>query len=468
MKKSKSKGNSYKKKHHSPYKKTNKNKHLNHGFNFSSVIMFVRKNLNIVWVWIRRQKMIVIGTTAVAVIAIAGVVLTNALTEDKPKFKELVVDVEASRESIVEVLSLDQIFSQKPFHIERQWSDIDVFQLMINGKCIGLFAQKEDAENILKTLKTKYTDEDSEVLDVNFSQKVSIDTVYQSVANDVSYDSLEDVLLYIERGTKVERKHRVKKGENYWIIAQMYGLQPEDLEVANPGQNPDTLQIDQEISLIVPEPLITVRTTEKIEYKEQIAFDTTYEKTPNLYKGETRIKINGKYGEKDVVATVVKENGREISKEILTESIIAEPSAKVVYTGTKNPPPRLGTGTFMHPTSRGGVTSEFGAPRRGGRRHTGIDVGIPTGTPVQAADGGTVISTGYGSSYGYFVSINHGGNMSTLYAHLSKISVQNGTQVYQGQTIGLSGNTGVSSGPHLHFEVRVRGVPQNPRNYISF
>jgi murein DD-endopeptidase MepM/ murein hydrolase activator NlpD len=92
---------------------------------------------------------------------------------------------------------------------------------------------------------------------------------------------------------------------------------------------------------------------------------------------------------------------------------------------------------------------------------------MKTGTRFGAADGGRVTFAGYRSGYGYLVIINHGANMETRYAHLSKILVSKGDRLYKNEQIALSGNTGVSTGPHLHFEIRKSGVPQNPRDYVK-
>jgi murein DD-endopeptidase MepM/ murein hydrolase activator NlpD len=111
----------------------------------------------------------------------------------------------------------------------------------------------------------------------------------------------------------------------------------------------------------------------------------------------------------------------------------------------------------------GPVSSEFG-PRWGGF-HPGIDIALPTGTPIAAAKAGTVVFSGPNDGYGNFVVIDHGGGLATAYAHQSRIVVGEGDHVNQGQVIGFVGSTGFSTGPHLHFEVRVNGSPQNPRNY---
>jgi murein DD-endopeptidase MepM/ murein hydrolase activator NlpD len=116
------------------------------------------------------------------------------------------------------------------------------------------------------------------------------------------------------------------------------------------------------------------------------------------------------------------------------------------------------------------VTSEFGYrihPILGYRKlHTGIDIGAPSGATVIAANYGKVIASYYNTSYGNMIIIDHGGGIATLYAHLSARLVSVGNIVQRGQTIAKVGSTGMSTGPHLHFEVRVNGVYQNPRSYL--
>lgn len=111
------------------------------------------------------------------------------------------------------------------------------------------------------------------------------------------------------------------------------------------------------------------------------------------------------------------------------------------------------------------VTSEYG--QRWGRLHAGIDQGASTGTAIGASKAGTVIFAGWQGGYGNLVLIDHGDGVVTAYAHQSSMAVGNGASVSQGQTIGYVGNTGNSTGPHLHFETRVNGSAVNPRNYLS-
>lgn len=122
-------------------------------------------------------------------------------------------------------------------------------------------------------------------------------------------------------------------------------------------------------------------------------------------------------------------------------------------------------GRFIRPVN-GRITSGYGyrvhpiLKRR--RLHAGIDFGARTGTPIVAAASGTVISAGYRGGYGYTVLIDHGSGISTLYGHCSRLFVKSGAKVSQGQRIAAVGSTGLSTGPHLHFEIRVNGKPVNP------
>jgi len=127
------------------------------------------------------------------------------------------------------------------------------------------------------------------------------------------------------------------------------------------------------------------------------------------------------------------------------------------------------SGKFAWPVA-GRIISGFGYrihPIFGVRRfHSGIDIVASYGTPVKAADGGQVVQAGYFGGYGNSVMLYHGGGFATWYAHLSSINVSMGQLVKRGQVIGLVGSTGWTTGPHLHFEVRINGAPQDPRAHL--
>ncbi len=117
------------------------------------------------------------------------------------------------------------------------------------------------------------------------------------------------------------------------------------------------------------------------------------------------------------------------------------------------------------------ITSPFGYRMhpilKVNKLHTGIDIGAAGGTNILAANSGIVISAGWNNGYGYMVMVDHGGGIVTLYAHSSKLLVSKGDVVTRGQTIALVGTTGMSTGNHLHFEVRVNGEYKDPMNYVS-
>ena len=128
-----------------------------------------------------------------------------------------------------------------------------------------------------------------------------------------------------------------------------------------------------------------------------------------------------------------------------------------------------GTGQLGWPVS-GEITSPYGYrvhPIWGTTiYHSGIDIGVDEGTPVHAADGGVVVWSGWMGGYGYAVVIDHGNGLSTLYGHNSELAVDEGQSVAKGQVISYAGSTGNSTGPHVHFEVRVNGDPVDPMGYL--
>jgi murein DD-endopeptidase MepM/ murein hydrolase activator NlpD len=128
-------------------------------------------------------------------------------------------------------------------------------------------------------------------------------------------------------------------------------------------------------------------------------------------------------------------------------------------------PIRRGTGSMIWPVN-GPITSPFCERRAWESCHPGIDIGVPSGTPIRAADSGRVVLAGWNGGYGNFTCIQHTASLSSCYAHQSAINVSVGQNVSQGQVIGAVGCTGLCFGDHLHFEVRVNGAVVNPLGYL--
>lgn len=142
-------------------------------------------------------------------------------------------------------------------------------------------------------------------------------------------------------------------------------------------------------------------------------------------------------------------------------------SSSVKYaSGYNSSSKKIALGINLIKPVSGTVTSRFGG--RWGKTHKGIDIGAPKGTSIKAAAAGTVITSSYGynGGYGNYVVISHGNGIETAYGHCNSLSVKVGQKVSQGQVIATVGNTGRSFGNHLHLEIRVNGVAQNPQNYL--
>jgi murein DD-endopeptidase MepM/ murein hydrolase activator NlpD len=349
---------------------------------------------------------------------------------------------------------------------QSKYISYEVWKIVSDDKTIAYFNEKNDALEVLQTLKEKYVDEDTDITNIRFKENVRVVKEMKNIIDVEVVDEVEGILAQIQDGGTQVKTHTVASGETLSGIAVKYSMSTTEILRANTNIEPDKLKLGQEINLVVPKPLITVQTIETVKYTEDIPFETVYEDSSNLYTGQSKVKTSGVYGQMAVVATVIKENGFEVGKEIVSETVVSNPSSKVVLKGTKIPPPTIGTGVLARPTSRGVLTSKFGP--RWGRMHNGIDIGLKTGTPVYAADGGKVIESTYNSSLGHVISVDHGGGVVTRYGHLKTREVKVGDKVFKGQEIGLSGNTGYSTGPHLHFEVVIHGTPVNPLKYVKY
>jgi murein DD-endopeptidase MepM/ murein hydrolase activator NlpD len=139
--------------------------------------------------------------------------------------------------------------------------------------------------------------------------------------------------------------------------------------------------------------------------------------------------------------------------------------ARLQASAPSAPPAQSSGGPMVWPVS-GPITSPFCERRSYEACHPGIDIAVPTGTPIHAAASGRVAIAGWVGGYGNYTCIQHSASLSSCYGHQSSIQVSVGQSVSQGQVIGLSGSTGNSTGPHLHFEVRINGSVVNPMNYL--
>ena len=295
-----------------------------------------------------------------------------------------------------------------------------------------------------------------------FGEKVEISEAYVSKSLITSPEEAAD---QITKESEKNEIYVVQSGDTLSTIANGHGLYVKDVLALNSGLTERTmLQIGDEIIITVPQPELTIMTIEQSTYEEEYFAEVEYVYNDNWYTTKSVTLQEQEAGYHEVTALITKRNGTEESREMIDEVVIKEPVKKIVEVGTQTPP------TYIKPLSGGRQTSGFGrrkAPTKGAStNHRAIDWATPTGTAIWASSGGTVSVAGWQSGYGYVVYINHPDGNQTRYGHLSKILVSPGQKVKQGQKIALSGNTGRSTGPHLHFELRVNGTPVNPYNYF--
>ncbi len=207
-----------------------------------------------------------------------------------------------------------------------------------------------------------------------------------------------------------------------------------------------------------------------VSENEVIPFETEYIEDFNTFVGTDVELTSGANGMKIVNYELSYDGeGNLVERKAISERVIVEARSRVVKVGAKIIPEAVPTGTFIWPcaTPRG-ISSGYGWRTAYGvtEFHLGIDLPDEINSPIYASDGGEVVWAGYTPSYGNSIRIRHANGYETVYAHLNKILVSIGDEVYQGQHIGKMGNTGVSYGSHLHFEVRIDNVTDDPLNHL--
>ena len=336
--------------------------------------------------------------------------------------------------------------------------------IYVNGKKIGAVQDRKTAEKALKDVADKYTKQGDniEVESVRFLEKVDIKTANTDLEDLHSEEEMVDLLC--TSGEK-ETVHKVVAGDTLHSIAKKYDVWEDQLLADNKGINSKKLEVGSNIIVKQQAPVLTYEVVEKITYDKVIEHKVEEQKSADIYEGMTETQQAGSDGLSEITARVTLQNGKKVVEEDLVTTVKEEPVTEVVLVGTKERPPTVGSGKYIWPL-KDSFTQTSGFGSRWGRQHKGIDLAVSVGTTVYAADGGTVVEAQYSGSYGNVVMIDHQNGQETRYAHNSKLLVKKGDKVYQGQPIAKSGNTGRSTGPHVHFEIRFNGEPRNPLNYL--
>ena len=211
-------------------------------------------------------------------------------------------------------------------------------------------------------------------------------------------------------------------------------------------------------------PRLDVTSTRAVTYTESIPYETITRENDQLDQTYCATIQEGSEGEAVVTAEIQTVDGQEHGRTILERTVLSNATDEIIEVGTRNI--GIGTGEFMVPISNYTFTSGF--KWRWGKLHSGVDLAADEGTPVYAADNGKVIvAENSGNGYGNYIILDHQNGYKTLYGHNSQLLVSVGDIVAKGDKIALSGNTGNSTGPHLHFEVHVGDEKVDPQQYIS-
>lgn len=302
------------------------------------------------------------------------------------------------------------------------------------------------------------------ILSMDFAEKVEIVDAYLP---ESQLTPLQTAIDQVTKEQETASEYEVVSGDTLSEISIKVNIPMDKLVEMNDALEDENtpIRVGQKLIITIPEPELSVERVEQNYYEEIYDADIVYVDEDSWYTTQTEVLQQPSAGFRKAVADVSYLNEKEVSREILKEEVVVDAVPKIVKRGTKIPP------TYVKPISGGRLTSNFGrrkAPKKGASTyHKGVDWAVPTGTAVYASCGGTVAKAGWGSGYGYVIYINHADGRQTRYGHLSKVLVKAGQTVKQGDRIALSGNTGNSTGPHLHFEILIGGSQVNPLKYLN-
>lgn len=363
--------------------------------------------------------------------------------------------------------------------------NVEASALKINDKIVTYLENEEKVADVIQSLKLKYVSEEelqqleeqketkeelpqlkpggTRITDVILTENIEVS---QGEVTPDQVLSVSDTLTLLEKGTLEEKKYTVKEGDVLGSIAEEHKLELKQLLELNPQLTDESIiKVGDKLTVTTSKPYVDVIVEKEVSSLETIAHETEVVDDESMYKGDKKVIQDGTDGEKVSVYKISEQNGNQVAKETVSENIVKEPVKEIIHHGTKVIPSR-GTGKLIWPADGGYVSSKMGY--RWGKQHKGIDIARPSNRTIKAADNGKVVSAGWNSGgYGNLVIIDHNNGIRTLYAHLDSVDVRAGQTVAQGEKIGVMGNTGNSTGVHLHFEVRKNGSMQNPLNYIQ-
>ncbi len=345
--------------------------------------------------------------------------------------------------------------------------------LYVDGTFAGSMQSRTELEAVLEGIKQSYCVAGQEER-AEFIQKVEIvDGLFLSD----SVISAEQMKQKLTAEAVVKKEYTVQDGDTMSGIARKLDMTLSELRSMNSSIKNDRIYPGNVLIVRRPQPFLRVKVVRTLRYTEEIPFATEKETDSTKLVTYEKVKVAGQKGSQNVVAELVLVDGVEQSRNILSIEVTKQPVTKVVIVGTKkvvtsSGPIEVGdgvsTGSMLWPVP---ICHNMSRGYRNGHYALDICNGPVTVNrkPFIAADGGTVVSasTGWNGGYGNMIRIRHDNGLETVYAHCYSLRVVTGQKVTRGQTIGLIGSTGRSTGPHLHFEVWKNGRRVNPLSYVK-
>ncbi len=387
-------------------------------------------------------------------------------------------------EEIYNLIATNSTFTIKGYTVAIKKDDDETKYINILNKedlepalmdAISTFISTENLQAYINDTQVEIVDTGKKIQSIYFEEKITIKESYLPIDADIITNK-NDLTKYLLFSTlEPQDEYTVKEGDTIEKVAYNNKLSNEELLIANPNLSSVNalLSPGQKLSIGLISPMFTVVEDSEIIEDVDAAYDTVIEKNSSMYVGQSRVKQEGIKGKNRVTELVQTKNGEIKSLYVTSTTVISTPISKVVEQGTKpsynfvDVPPAASSTDWGWPTiSPYVITSPFGY--RWGTLHGGIDIsGSGFGSPIYSSTEGTVIRTnsscpnhGYygsrcGGTYGNYVEVQTSTGLIIYYAHMTNtIRVSVGQKVTKGQLIGNMGNSGSSTGPHLHFEIR--------------
>ncbi|MTK21993.1 peptidoglycan DD-metalloendopeptidase family protein [Turicibacter sanguinis] len=341
---------------------------------------------------------------------------------------------------------------------------------VVESTLMDLMKYYTGTENLAKIMDTEnpiqaLSETGSQYIGAKVVEPVKVESSYAAPDEVLTTDQMRRMMLYGQK----EPQQTVTFGEDssLWYIARDYGLTEEELILLNPqveGLKWGEL-LGMELDVTPLNPIIHVQTEQEKVNVAPISYETEYIDDETMLKGQTKVTQTGQNGEFLTRTKVEYVNGEQTNSTVVEETQLSEPVKEVIIRGTKVVS-GVGTGNWVWPTTSRNVTCGYLCYSG----HYAIDISASTGQSVYAADNGVVVSASYNAAYGNVILINHKNGYYTRYAHLNSMNVKAGDIVEAGQLIGGAGNTGNSTGTHLHFEIRTNtgSQPSYAPNPLDF